>query len=260
VQSRTYVPLMAGLLVIGRLAVLNAQEPTVAPPVTDSAAATRDTGVQGYAPAPAASATAAAAPAAAKTVGATLGFIDVLPARSSERIKAELEAAKSDEREAKIEREHGEQQREHTKAMAEVKKQEISTIDARKKVAEKTKNEAEKIALEAEKKDAERQKQFLERRAALHAAEIDRAKAAMNVAESNQRALEMELQLNSRRLNRPEGAASARHDVVIRELEAKVLEAQRDQASAEKQLADKDLDIARRRLELHRAQIAVGGS
>ena len=56
-----------------------------------------------------------------------------------------------------------------------------------------------------------------------------------------------------------DAAATSRHDVVIRELELKVLEAQRDQSEAQKQVADKDLDIAQRRLELHRAQLAAAG-
>jgi hypothetical protein len=266
VQSRPFIPLMAGLLVVGRLAVSSAQQPTVAPPLSDSAArATQDTGVRGYAPAPAAAPAPApaAAPAPARaTLGATLGFVDVLPNRSAERIRAELADTKADKREAEVELSQAEQQREHTKAMLQVKKQEISTIDARRKLAEKTKDEGEKVALGAEKKDAERQRQFLERRSALYASEVDRAKAAIKVAEATQRALDIELQLNQRRAGRAgsDASATARQDLVIRELEAKVLEAQRNQADAEKQLADKDVDIARRRLELHRAQAAVGGS
>jgi hypothetical protein len=194
-----------------------------------------------------------------------LGFIDVLPPRSADRIRNELADAKADQREAELELSQAEQQRGKTKAMLEVKKQEVSTIDARRKLADKSKNEAEKVALTAEKKDAERQKQFLERRSALHGSEVDRAKAAVKLAETTQRTLEMELQLNQRRADRAsvagvDPAATSRHDVVIRELEETVLEAQRKQAAAEKELADKDLDIAQRRLELHRAQSAVGGN
>jgi hypothetical protein len=51
-----------------------------------------------------------------------------------------------------------------------------------------------------------------------------------------------------------------RHENVIRELERKVLEAQRVQAEREKQVADKHQDIARRRLELYQAQGAAGGN
>jgi hypothetical protein len=50
-----------------------------------------------------------------------------------------------------------------------------------------------------------------------------------------------------------------RHENVIRELEKKVLEAQRTSAEREKQLADKHQDIAKRRLELYQAQAAAIG-
>ena len=46
---------------------------------------------------------------------------------------------------------------------------------------------------------------------------------------------------------------------MIRELERKVLEAQRVQAEREKQVADRHQDIAKRRLELFQAQAAAGG-
>ena len=51
-----------------------------------------------------------------------------------------------------------------------------------------------------------------------------------------------------------------RHENVIRELERKVLEAQRVEAEREKQVADKHQDIAKRRLELYQAQAAAGGN
>ena len=59
---------------------------------------------------------------------------------------------------------------------------------------------------------------------------------------------------------RAENAGALRQEGVIRELERKVLEAQRGQADREKQVADKHQDIAKRRLELYQAQsAAVGG-
>ena len=83
--------------------------------------------------------------------------------------------------------------------MIEVKKQEISTIDARIKLADKSKQETDKITLNAEKKVTERQKNFLERREALHASEIDEAKAAKKLADATTKSLDLELQLAQRR-------------------------------------------------------------
>jgi len=110
----------------------------------------------------------------------------------------------------------------------------------------------------------ERQKQFLERREALHGAELDRAKAAKKLAEEEQKALDMELQLAGRRGDRSrvagvDATVTLQNDAVIRELERKTLEAQRQQAEAAKDLASRDQDIARRRLDLYQAQMAAGG-
>jgi hypothetical protein len=275
-------PRYEGLLITALLAAaaspLAAQEPVQAP----------DTSVQGYAPPPDAAAPAptaapapapaaapavapAAAPAAApasptagRSVAEALGFIDVIPARSVERIRTELESAKAEEREADARISETTSQRERTKSMVEVKKRELSTVDARIKLADKQKAEADKTTLTAEKKIGERQKLFLERRAALHGAELDQAKAAKRRAEGAQKALEMELQLAGRRSDRARVATTdptlaLQHDEVIRELERKTLEAQRARAEAAKDVASRDQDITKRRLDLYQAQMAAGG-
>ncbi len=220
------------------------------------------------APAPAAAAPAVAPAAAApppRTVGQMLGFIDVIPARAPERIQRQLDLAKIDAREADASRASASEMRGKTKGLIEVKKQEISGIDARMKVADKSKQETEKIMLGAEKKVAERQKEVLERREALHAAEIEEAKVARRLADASTRALDLELQLAQRRQSRPKAPAAEptaviREDAVIRELERKTLEAKQHQAQAQKDLAAKDEDIAKRRLELYRAQTAASGT
>jgi hypothetical protein len=273
--------LVIAALLSAAVSPLVAQEPVQAP----------DSSVKGYAPPPAAAPapapapaaapaptpaaapapTAAGAPAAApasptagRSVAEALGFIDVIPARSSERIRTELESAKAAEREADARIAEVSSERERSKGMTEVKKREISTVDARIKLADKQKMEADKTMLTAEKKVAERQKQFLERREALHGAELEQAKAAKRLAEAQQKALEMELQLAGRRADRARVAGTdptltLQHDEVIRELERKTLEAQRERAEAAKDVASRDQDITKRRLDLYQAQMAAGG-
>ena len=244
--------LVIAALLAAAVSPLVAQEPVQAP----------DSSVQGYAPpAPTAAPAPAPAPAsrrrpggstrraavstsptAGRSVAEALGFIDVIPARSVERIRNELESAKAEEREADARISETTSQRERTKSMVEVKKRELSTVDARIKLADKQKAEADKTTLTAEKKVGERQKQFLERREALHGAELDQAKAAKRRAEAAQKALEMELQLAGRRSDRARVATTdptlaLQHDEVIRELERKTLEAQREQAEAAKDVA-----------------------
>jgi len=282
VNRRLLIPMVACALLGGPLSVAAAQDTAAAP-----AQATQDSTVQGYAPADAAptpepapataptpAPTPAAAPAAAPAPAAlnsraaalsSLGFVEILSPRSPDRIQRAIEDARLDQREA--ETEYNEQQalESQVKAMVEVKKQEVSTLDAQRKLAEKSKQEAEVATYEAEKKDAERHKQFLEKRVSLHQAEKDAAKARKSHAEATQKALELELQLSNRRNDRDrtattDAAATMRHENVIRELERKVLEAQRVEADREKQVADKHQAITKRRLELYQAQGAAVGN
>jgi hypothetical protein len=198
----------------------------------------------------------------APSIGKSLGFIDVIPARQPERIQRQLEQARSMGTEADAKLQAATEARSTTKGQIEVKKQEISTIDSRIKLADKSKQETEKVTLNAQKRVQERQKAFLERREALHATEIDEAKAMKKLSNASARALELELQLAQKRQIRPQGpaanpASTLESDEVIHELERRTLEAQRLQAQAQKDLADKDEDIAKRRLELYQAQGAV---
>ena len=263
------ITLAVAAALIARAAGLHAQEPAPARQAPD-------TSVKGYAPeaaepvpaaAPAAPAAAPAAPApvaAPVTIGSQLGFVDVLPTRSPEKIKSLLASAAGLEAEAGVELASAMSEKEKTKGLVASKKQEISAIDGKRKAAEKSKQEGEEVALEAEKKDAERQKVFLERRLDLHEAEIDRAKAVQKMAASMTRALQLEQELGTRRAGRAQTVgvdptATQRQDAVILELEARALDAKRLQAEAEKQVADKDVDLARRRIELNKAQVAAGG-
>lgn len=249
-----------------------APAPTAAPapaPTTAPAAAPAQAPAAAptAAPAPAATATqaptaAAAAPTMAPSVGKALGFIDVIPAREPARIQRQLDIARNTSTEADARLATATEARSTTKGSIEVKKQEISTIDSRIKLADKSKQETEKVTLNAQKRVQERQKSFLERREALHASEIDEAKAMKKLAAASTRALELELQLAQKRQIRPQGpaanpASTLESDEVIHELERKTLEALRLQAQAQKDLASKDEDIAKRRLELYQAQGAV---
>jgi hypothetical protein len=263
VSSRSHIALAVVALVLRPLGL-------AAQGTTDS--------VQGYAPADAAPAPEAApAPASAAAAAATiaasgqaaalksLGFLDILTPRPADRIQQEIEQTKLDAKEADAERKRLQGVEDQVKAMVQVKKQETSTLDAQKEMAEKAKNEAEVASFEAEKKDAERHRQFLEKRVSLHRAEKETAEARKDLAEATRKSLELELQLTNRQAERKragatDAAAALRHDNVIRELERKVLEAQRAQADREKQLAERHQDIARRRLELYQAQAAAGGN
>ncbi len=265
-QSRRYIPVILGAALAAMCSPLGAQQPAPAPAAPQPA----DSAAQGYAPAATAPApsVAPAAPAAAPaapSVATALGFVDVLPARSPERIQALLENAKAAERDADADLDRATGLKASTRGEAEVKKREISTLDARMKLADKNKQDAEKVSLGAEKTVLQRQREFLDHRAALHSSEVDAAKAAKKLAQVTQNGLELELQVAQHRAERAKVAgidavATLRHDEVIRELERKTLEAQQSRAQAAKDLAARDEDIAKRRLELYQAQAAAAGA
>ena len=204
-----------------------------------------------------------ASPTAGKSVAEALGFVDVIPARSADRIKGELDLAIAAEHQIDARIIETNSQRAQTKALLEGKKQEVSSLDSRIKLAGKQKQDADKAALTAEKTVVERQRAFLERREALYAAEQEQAKAAKKFALASQQALQMELQLAARRDERARSAgdptALLRHDSVIRELELRTLQAQQARAEAAKDVASRDQENARRRLELYQAQAAASG-
>jgi hypothetical protein len=249
-SARRLLAIALAAVLAGPVGGLGAQDSAAARPGADDA-------VQGQGPA---RPTGHAAP----TLAEQLGFVEVLPARSTERVRADLDDARSDQREAEAEVARHNDEKERTKAMVEVKKREISTIEARRKLAGKSKQEGEKVTLQAEKKDLERYQEFLERRVQLHEAEADQAESAKALAQATQRKLDLELQLMTRRRERArtEGldpAATRRHDMVIAELETRVLDADRKRAEAHRRLADKEVNEARRRTELHKAQSAAAG-
>ena len=242
-----------------------AAKPTPAPAPAAAPAPTQAAPAPAAAAAPAPAAGAPASPTAGRSVAEALGFIDVIPARSANRIKVELEAARAADKEADARITEASSRRAQTKGLIEAKKQEEAGVETRLKLAKKGKQEADKASLEAEKRVIERQKEFLEKRDALHSAEFDRAKAAKLLAMADQKALEMELQLNERRAERArvagsDATATLTHDEVIHQLERKTLEAQRQRAEAAKDVASRDQDIARRRLELYSAQMAAGST
>jgi hypothetical protein len=125
-------------------------------------------------------------------------------------------------------------------------------------VAKKENRDADRAGLEAERKAAEREIDLLERREDLRLAETELEARRGDCAALSKKALELELQLAIRRLQRQRksvgGAGGASLDRVIGELEKQTLEAQRAQAAASIEVSDQEIKTLDRRLELLDAQ------
>jgi predicted ribosome quality control (RQC) complex YloA/Tae2 family protein len=203
-------------------------------------------------------------PTAPSAVDSFLALVDV---RSTADLQKELELvmARVAAAEARIER--GRMMQARAQTHRKLKENEIRSLQDRRDLADKSKNELEKKDLENQKKLAELQKQMLERREELRAREIDDAKADLEWGASLRRALELELDLASRReqhallfgrpMSEAVGAEAQRLEKQIGELEKKTLEAQIEESSKRKQSAERRIELAKIRKKLFDAQRKV---
>jgi hypothetical protein len=190
-------------------------------------------------------------------------FILLVPPRDTITIKKNLRAAIEAEKSAEIRRDQTETMRLGAIARIEAKKVEISRLKERINVAKNENRDADRLGLEAERKAAEREIELLKRRADLREAETEFEVQQAELARLTAKALQLELQLAIRRVGRLRapvgGAGGASQDRVIAELEKQTLEAQRAQAAASTQLAEQEISVIDRRLELLDAQERVLG-
>jgi chromosome segregation ATPase len=207
-----------------------------------------------------------ARPAASTSKAASTGFdsfILLVPLRDTVTIKKSLKAALEAETSAETRREQAETMRLGAMSRIEAKKVEISRLKERINVAKKENREADRLGMEAERKAAEREIDLLKRRAELREAETEFEARRAELAGLTAKALQLELQLATRRTGRLRtpvgGAGGASQDRVIAELEKQTLEAQRTQAVSSIEVADREITVIDRRLELLDAQERVLG-
>jgi chromosome segregation ATPase len=185
-------------------------------------------------------------------------FIQLVAPRDTSTIKRQLRAATDEVVQAESRRQQAETMRLGARGRIEAKKVEMVRIKERISLAKKENREADRVGLEAERKAAEREKGLFERREELRQAEIELETARGELAGLTQKALQLELQLAVRRAGRLRkpigGAGGASLDQVIGELEKQTLEAQRAQAEYDPVVANQEIKVIDRRLELLQAQ------
>jgi hypothetical protein len=190
-------------------------------------------------------------------------FILLVPPRDSMAVKKQLRSAVEAAALAETRRQQAETMRLGATARIESKKVEIIRIKERIDLAKRENRDADRLGLEAERKAAEREIELLKRREELRQAEIELETQRAELAALTRKALELELQLAIRRAGRPRGpvggAGGASLDRVIGELEKQTLEAQRVQAASHIDVADREIRMIDRRLELLEAQQKVLG-
>jgi chromosome segregation ATPase len=188
-------------------------------------------------------------------------FLLLVAPRDSMSIKRSLKAAVDAAKLAENRRQQAETMRLGARATIEAKKVEITRLKEKIGVAKKESREADRAGLEAERKAAEREVDLLKVREELRQVETDLETKRAELAGITQKALQLELQLAIRRAGRSRapagGAGGASQDRVIGELEKQTLEAQREQAASTVDVADREIRVLDRRLDLLDAQQRV---
>ena len=188
-------------------------------------------------------------------------FLLLVTPRDSMTIKRSLKAAVEAGTLAESRRQQAETMRLGARARIEAKKVEILRIKEKVSIAKKEDREADRVGLEAERKAAEREIDLLKVREGLRQVETDLETKRAELAGITQKALQLELQLAIRRAGRSRapagGAGGASQDRVIGELEKQTLEAQREQAASIIEVADREIRVLDRRLDLLDAQQRV---
>jgi hypothetical protein len=186
-------------------------------------------------------------------------FLVVVPIRDTIAIRRDLAATAQAKDLANTDRAWGESLRQSAKARILRKKSEIDALQARENTAKKQKASADLIAIQADKKAAEREKDLIERRESLREAEVELAKKRIELSDARRAALELELQLALRRLDReragrPSGPAGARAEQVLSDIERRTLEAEQKEADRNKDVADRQKQIVQRRIDIFDSQ------
>jgi hypothetical protein len=190
-------------------------------------------------------------------------FVMLVPPRDTNTIKKLVRASEHEVAAAEKTRQQAETMRLGATSRIEFKKVAIVRLKERIALAKKEGREADRVGLEAERKAAEREIDLLKRREELRDAEAVLEIQRSQLASLTKQSLELELQLARRRASRRRntlGAAGAASlERVIGELEKQTLEAQRAQAASSMDVADQEIRVIDRRLDLLDAQQKVLG-
>ena len=197
-------------------------------------------------------------------VAPTLGpdsFMVVVPVRDTLEIQRDLGSALQAKTQAELDKLRAESLRSSARVRITRKEGDINTIKQRIKAANNEKRTTDAAALEADRKAAEQDRDLLERREALRDAEIELQEKMGKLADARRQALELELQLTLRRLAQERAGPEAAQDVLAKklldDLEKQTLEAQQDEVSSSKEVADRRGLIIKRRLEILQAQRSI---
>ncbi|SYZ74782.1 exported hypothetical protein [Candidatus Zixiibacteriota bacterium] len=185
----------------------------------------------------------------------------VIPVRGLSEIASDIDNAMAYKQHAMDRKSQADNRLTEIDGALETRKAANKDIDRRKSEAKEAKRESEAIALDIEKKVNQQAMELLNRLKDLRKAEIEEAKLATDMADAEIKALQLENELQDKRIEYDSLVAAAASTLtqttsqqVLRELEKKLLKQQEEHAGAMQKLASKQKDIISRRMKLHEAQ------
>lgn len=189
----------------------------------------------------------------------------VIPWRTSAEIDSDIESAQIGKRIALDRKIRADTRAREIEMYIGTRGEASKDIDRRKDDAKKGDRAPELIALQNEAKANKQAIDLLKRLKDLRKAEIEEAQAEADRTDLDIRMLQMEKELLSKRTEYDALLASGVGDLtlsaaqqVLRALEVRLLELQKERASASEKLASKQKDIVNRRMKLYDAQVKFG--
>jgi hypothetical protein len=176
----------------------------------------------------------------------------LIPARSPDEIRADIERAKEDARRAESAKVTAEAAVKQADNWVRIQKAEVDLIKKKMDAAKKDKRETDRITLEGERKKAELLMDFLNRRKNLSSAELDLAKAEKELAEAKQKAYEQEREFAVRREARDKAgdAEFVQASVTAADTQEKAIRALKAMADSNKEVADREKKVFDSTLDL----------
>ncbi|MHB8080374.1 MAG: hypothetical protein ACYDIE_14110, partial [Candidatus Krumholzibacteriia bacterium] len=188
----------------------------------------------------------------------------LVPYRARSEIEQEYASAAGEQKLAEQQEERGKQLAAMAETRIKMKELEIDGLKAQIDLAKQEQNGPRQRELEARRKVAEMEKSLLERRRDLRRREIDLSRALKDFHDANGKTQQIELDLSSLREQRAAlvlrpGSVAAQDEYYrleseLRATEAKALRARVELAGRRKDVADREVGVARMRLQVFDSQ------
>ena len=193
---------------------------------------------------------------------------EFVSARSEDDLRLGMERARSEEEVATRAIERARDLRTRTRTRVEIKKADNEALKKRAELAKKETRTGDQTDLESRRRRGELERGVLERLVSLYDAEISEAESRRDWERATAKVYEAELALMRKRAERNEraGSASAESSALVRlddeahELEKKLLEARRDEASRQASWADRHKTVIDREYGVYQEQDKLRGT